>query len=152
MWECRLPPRERQPSGDYRSAFDLLSGIYTNCGRGFPRINGVVPPLFLLVERTGILSSTSLSGDGANIARHPYMHRQNPCRKNDYVVFTVRAASGENPRALRIRTCNLLICYSGSLSCTCKFASPTNSSCSFLRFTIQFPTTTTPMANVASMT
>ena len=43
-----------------------------------------------------------------------------------------------------------LFYFSGSLSCTCKIASPTASFCPFLRFMISFPTTTTPKAKTAS--
>ena len=38
-------------------------------------------------EAMGPLAN-SFSGDGANITRYPYMHGQNPSRKNDYIVLT----------------------------------------------------------------
>ena len=52
------------------------------------RINAEVPPRHLPDGRTEIPSSTSLSGDGANITRYHYRHWQHPGRKNDYIVFT----------------------------------------------------------------
>ena len=45
-----------------------------------------------------------------------------------------------------------LFYFSGSLPAVCKAGASAASVCDFFRFMISFPTTTTPTANVASMT